>query len=132
MKKAVKAAGKKILKTVEKNRRMLACMGLYAAVQMNSAICYAKGKGDKDDKKAATATVNANDVTSGLTTLKDLMFVIIGIAGVIYLGKSVMEFASAYQQSDSSGMNSAVKGIIGGFMMASISVIVGMLLPNMQ
>lgn len=61
MKKAVKAAGKKILKTVEKNRKMLAYVGLYATVQMNSVICYAKDKN------------GVGKVTSGLNSLKTFL-----------------------------------------------------------
>ena len=38
--------------------------------------------------------------------------------GVIILAKNVMEFAQAYQQQDSSNMNSALKGILAGAMMA--------------
>ena len=38
-------------------------------------------------------------------------------------GKNVMEFAQAYQQQDSSTMNSALKGIVAGVMMAGISTV---------
>ena len=34
-----------------------------------------------------------------------------------------MEFAQAYQQQDSSTMNSALKGIVAGVMMAGISTV---------
>ena len=37
---------------------------------------------------------------------------VIGAVGVIILAKNVMEFAQAYQQQDSSTMNSALKGIV--------------------
>lgn len=36
------------------------------------------------------------------------------------LAKNVMEFAQAYQQQDSSTMNSALKGIVAGVMMAAV------------
>ena len=39
------------------------------------------------------------------------------------LAKNVMEFAQAYQQQDSSTMNSALKGIVAGVMMAGISTV---------
>ena len=42
---------------------------------------------------------------------------------VIILAKNVMEFAQAYQQQDSSTMNSALKGIVAGVMMAGISTV---------
>ena len=54
-------------------------------------------------------------VTKPLDNLKTL------IIAVIILAKNVMEFAQAYQQQDSSTMNSALKGIVAGVMMAGIS-----------
>ena len=48
---------------------------------------------------------------------------IIGAVGVIILAKNVMEFAQAYQQQDSSSMNSALKGIVAGLIMAGISAV---------
>ena len=38
-----------------------------------------------------------------------------------------MEFAQAYQHNDSATMNSALKGIVGGVMMAGISSVLGIL-----
>lgn len=60
-------------------------------------------------------------VTKPLTNLKTLVISVIGAVGVIILAKNVMEFAQAYQQQDSSTMNSALKGIVAGAMMAGIS-----------
>lgn len=34
-----------------------------------------------------------------------------------------MEFAQSYQQQDSSSMNSAIKGIVAGLIMAGISTV---------
>ena len=48
-------------------------------------------------------------------------------AEVILLAKNVMEFAQAYQQQDSSTMNSALKGIVAGVMMAGISSVLSLL-----
>lgn len=62
-----------------------------------------------------------NEVTQPLTNLKTLVISIIGAVGVIILAKNVMEFAQAYQQQDSSSMNSAIKGIVAGLIMAAIS-----------
>ena len=59
-----------------------------------------------------------SDVTQPLMNLKTL---VIGAVGVIILAKNVMEFAQAYQQQDSSSMNSAIKGIVAGLIMAAIS-----------
>ena len=48
---------------------------------------------------------------------------VIGAVGVIILAKNVMEFAQAYQQQDSSTMNSALKGIVAGVMMDGTSTV---------
>lgn len=60
-------------------------------------------------------------VTQPLNNLKTLVIAVIGAVGVIILAKNVMEFAQAYQQQDSSTMNSALKGIVAGVIMAGIS-----------
>lgn len=62
-------------------------------------------------------------VTQPLDNLKTLVIAVIGAVGVIILAKNVMEFAQAYQQQDSSTMNSALKGIVAGVMMAGISTV---------
>ena len=46
---------------------------------------------------------------------------------IIILAKNVMEFAQAYQQQDSSSMNSAIKGIVAGLIMAAISSVLAFL-----
>ena len=66
---------------------------------------------------------NTQAITQPLDNLKTLMIAIIGAVGVIILAKNVMEFAQAYQQQDSSTMNSALKGIVAGIMMAGISTV---------
>ena len=65
----------------------------------------------------------AGAITQPLDSLKTLMLSVIGAVGVIILAKNVMEFAQAYQQQDSSTMNSALKGIVAGIMMAGISTV---------
>ena len=62
-------------------------------------------------------------VTAPLNNLKNLVIAIIGAVGVIILAKNVMEFAQSYQQQDSSSMNSAIKGIVAGLIMAGISTV---------
>ena len=77
-----------------------------------------------------TATVFAagtDAVTKPLDNLKTLVIAVIGAVGVIILAKNVMEFAQAYQQQDSSTMNSALKGIVAGSMMAGISTVLSFL-----
>lgn len=71
----------------------------------------------------AFAAAGTNVVTQPLDNLKTLVIAVIGAVGVIILAKNVMEFAQAYQQQDSSTMNSALKGIVAGVMMAGISTV---------
>lgn len=66
----------------------------------------------------------AESVTTPLTNLKTLILSIIGAVGIIILAKNVMEFAQSYQQQDSSSMNSAIKGIVAGLIMAAISSVI--------
>ena len=65
----------------------------------------------------------ADAITKPLDNLKTLVIAVIGAVGIIILAKNVMEFAQAYQQQDSSTMNSALKGIVAGVMMAGISTV---------
>ena len=89
------------------------CVGRIAAVRvpvLMSTTCFAAGTG-------------TSAVTQPLENLKTLIIAVIGAVGVIILAKNVMEFAQAYQQQDSSTMNSALKGIVAGVMMAGISTV---------
>ena len=67
------------------------------------------------------AAGDTSGILAPLENLKTLIIAVIGAVGVIILAKNVMEFAQAYQQQDSSTMNSALKGIVAGVMMAGIS-----------
>lgn len=69
----------------------------------------------------------ADQITTGLNNLKSLVLSVVAVIGIIMVVKNVMEFASAYQQQDSSGMNSALKGIVGGLMMAFVGAVLGLL-----
>ena len=69
----------------------------------------------------------ADQITTGLNNLKSLVLSVVAVIGIIMVVKNVMEFSSAYQQQDSSGMNSALKGIVGGLMMAFVGAILGLL-----
>ncbi len=73
------------------------------------------------------AAGDTSTITAPLTSLKTLVVAIIGAVGVIILAKNVMEYAQAYQQQDSSTMNSALKGIVAGIMMAGISTVLSFL-----
>ena len=72
---------------------------------------------------ATGGTADASAITAPLDSLKTLVIAVIGAVGVIILAKNVMEFAQAYQQQDSSTMNSALKGIVAGIMMAGITTV---------
>lgn len=69
------------------------------------------------------ASTGTSAVTQPLENLKTLVIAVIGAVGVIILAKNVMEFAQAYQQQDSSTMNSALKGVVAGIIMAGISTV---------
>ena len=73
------------------------------------------------------AATDTSSVTKPLDSLKTLLLSVIGAVGVIILAKNVMEFAQAYQHKDSATMNSALKGIAGGAMMAGITSVLGVL-----
>lgn len=79
------------------------------------------------DVNNVLAAGDASSVTKPLDNLKTLVLAIIGAIGVIILAKNVMEFAQAYQAQDSSTMNSSLKGIVAGVMMAGISSVLGIL-----
>ena len=93
-----------------KKKVLPAVAGSVTGAMLMTSTCFAAGTG-------TTA------VTQPLENLKTLVIAVIGAVGVIILAKNVMEFAQAYQQQDSSTMNSALKGIVAGVMMAGISTV---------
>jgi hypothetical protein len=72
----------------------------------------------------ANVFADVTEVTQPLDNLKTLVVSIIGAIGIIILAKNVMEFAQSYQQQDSASMNSALKGIVAGLIMAAISSVI--------
>ena len=92
-----------------KKRFVPALSGALMGVMLMSTTCFAAG--------------DTSAVTQPLENLKTLIIAVIGAVGVIILAKNVMGFAQAYQQQDSSTMNSALKGIVAGVMMAGISTV---------
>ena len=73
---------------------------------------------------ASTAlAADTSAVTKPLENLKTLVLAVIGAVGIIILAKNVMEFAQAYQASDTATMNSALKGIVAGVIMAGIATV---------
>ena len=104
--------GGKSMKGLFKNMKkkvIPALSGSLMAVSLMSTQCF--------------AAASTSAVTQPLENLKTLVIAVIGAVGVIILAKNVMEFAQAYQQQDSSTMNSALKGIVAGVMMAGISTV---------
>ena len=93
-----------------KKRIVPAVSGALMGVMLMSTTCFVAGAG-------------TSAVTQPLENLKTLIIAVIGAVGVIILAKNVMEFAQAYQQQDLSTMNSALKGIVAGVMMAGISTV---------
>ena len=96
-----------------KKRIISALFGTLMAVMLMTTTCFAAG--------------DTSAVTQPLDNLKTLIIAVIGAVGVIILAKNVMEFAQAYQQQDSSTMNSALKGVVAGVIMASISGVLAFL-----
>ena len=99
-----------------KKRFVPALSGALMGVMLMSTTCFAAG--------------DTSAVTQPLENLKTHIIAVIGAVGVIILAKNVMEFAQAYQQQDSSTMNSALKGIVAGVMMAGISIVLTFLRNN--
>lgn len=81
-----------------KKKVLPAVAGSVTGAMLMTSTCFAAGTG-------TTA------VTQPLENLKTLVIAVIGAVGVIILAKNVMEFAQAYQQQDSSTMNSALKSL---------------------
>lgn len=72
----------------------------------------------------ALAEGDTSAITKPLDNLKTLVVAVIGAVGLIILCKNVMEYAQAFQASETSTMNSALKGIVAGAIMAGISAVI--------
>lgn len=100
-----------------KKKLVPALCGVGMMMSQMTTTCFAASTG------TSAASTGTSAVTQPLENLKTLVIAVIGAVGVIILAKNVMEFAQAYQQQDSSTMNSALKGIVAGVMMAGISTV---------
>lgn len=98
-------------------------MKKFSAKRAAAAACGAAYMAVNAMPMTVLAAGNTSAITQPLDNLKTLVIAVIGAVGVIILAKNVMEFAQAYQQQDSSTMNSALKGIVAGVMMAGISTV---------
>ena len=101
-----------------------ACLAvtMVSLLPVTALAAESEGKSPAGGGGAATGG-GTTAITQPLDNLKTLDTAIIGAVGLIILAKNVMEFAQAYQQQDSSTMNSALKGIVAGVMMAGISTV---------
>lgn len=66
-------------------------------------------------------------IMAPINSLKALVIGIIGAIGVIVLGFGILEFGSAVQAQDPSQQTAGIKKIVGGILMASVSLIMGFL-----
>ena len=66
------------------------------------------------------------NLLSPLFIIKALLLAIVGTIGVIFIIKNIQEWSTAYQQADSTTMNQAIKGIVSGFLMAGVAVLIGL------
>ncbi len=57
-----------------------------------------------------------------LKNFATLFMAIVSIIGIIIIVKNVMELGPAIQQQDSGTISNAIKGIVGGAIMATIGV----------
>ena len=105
-KKIPKAVGRVAKKT------FIALSGIYAAAWLSVSTGV-----------VSLAAGDTSEVTKPLENLKTLVLAVIGAIGIIILAKNVMEFAQAYQAQDSATMNSALKGIVAGVIMAGIATV---------
>lgn len=107
---------KNLMKKTEKEKRpemLKRCISISAsAFTMAGLFCtYAAAAGEGADPVGA------------VSALKGLFLSILSGIGVIIAAKNGFEMFQAYQQQDSAGMSSALKGVIGGVGMAGIGAI---------
>lgn len=80
----------------------------------------------------ATAESGATDVNElgpvqALKNLASLLMAIVSLIGIIIIVKNIMELGPAIQQQDSGTVNNAIKGIVGGAIMAGVGIILAFL-----
>lgn len=69
----------------------------------------------------------AEEVTAKINSLYELVLNIITAAGVIVLAWGIFEFATAYQQHDTSQQTMSLKKVISGFIMIAAPTIINLL-----
>lgn len=68
-----------------------------------------------------------DQVLAPINNLKNLFIGIVGAIGAIVIVKGIMGVAEALPQNDNAGVNMGVKTIVGGVMMALVSVVLAVL-----
>ncbi len=75
-------------------------------------------------ERLATVVVAATpDFLQPLKLLVSVLLSAVSIWGVVVIIKNVSEFSTAFQSQDSAGMSSAIKGFVGGLLMAGIGAL---------
>ena len=105
------------MKSEKKKRNIRARIASVASV-MTAAAWLTLSQGN-----LALAEGDTSAITKPLDNLKTLVIAVIGAVGLIILAKNIMEYAQAFQATETSTMNSALKGIIAGAIMAGISAV---------
>lgn len=80
----------------------------------------------------ASGSVDTSSVTAPLTRLLQVFEAVIAGIGAIILLKNIVEAVQAYQQQDSSGMYSALKGVVAGAIMCAAGVVLAIIQPSLS
>lgn len=94
-----------------------------AAVLSNSV--FLSGAAVPTASPAGGGAINVNNLgpVQALRNLAALLMAIVSIIGIIIIVKNIMELGPAIQQQDSGTVNNAIKGIVGGAIMAGVGII---------
>lgn len=76
---------------------------------------------------ASLHALAAEEVTAKINSLYELVLNIITAAGVIVLAWGIFEFATAYQQHDTSQQTMSLKKVISGLLMIGAPTIINLL-----
>lgn len=76
------------------------------------------------------ALTSADDILAPAKNLVTLLEAGVAIWGAVVIIKNVSELSAALKNQDDSGLNSAIKGLIGGILMAGIGAVLTFLGVN--
>lgn len=103
------------------------CECVFAATTGGSGGSGGSTGGSGGGTGGGTGGGGADSIIAPITKLTDLIEKVVAAIGVVIIVKNVMEFAQAYQQQDSATMNSALKGIVAGVIMAAIGTVLSIM-----